>query len=155
MSKKRRFEPIFHHTRPIDKDIIIVNQSGVTATQVAPVIKTAAFPCTMTGLRWDLNFHQDAGTGLCIFQWAIVFLGEAQTVDALSLVASATLYEPEQDVLTWGIGSIQTSNETKDWRGTTKTMRKMKVGDRLVFLLRGIATETVAVLGAVQFFCKT
>ena len=102
-----------------------------------------------------MNFNQGAGTGVCIFQWAIVYAAEAQAIDTLSLTNGASLYDPEQDVLTWGISSINNNTETKQYNGTTKSMRKLKVGDRLVIVTRGIATNTTDLLGGVQFFCKT
>jgi len=74
----------------------------------------------------------------------------------------ATLYAPEQNVIAWGIGLSRTDaagttdiNVNDRWTGDSKSKRKLRIGDTLVLIVDGIATETVQTFGAVQFFCKS
>ncbi len=141
--------------RPIDKKIIVVNKDGVDATQVTTVLVTATFPCTIVGLRWNFSFIQGAGTGNCSFRWVIVLLKDGETIGTTSITDGADLYTPEQNVMTWGVGLIDNNIEHQRFDGDTKSMRKLMGGDRLVWILTGVATNTVSCRGAVQFFCKT
>ena len=154
-SKRRRVDPVFRVRRPIDKDIISVALGTIDATQSSLTLTTAVFPCTVTGLRWNFSTNQDGGTGLMAGFWAIVFLAEGQVLDTLTTTNGSSFYQPEQDVLTYGVSSIENNSETKEHEGTTKTMRKLKVGDRLVLVALGVATQTHTLRGMVQFFCKT
>ncbi len=141
--------------RPIDKKIIVVNKDGVDATQVSTVLVTATFPCTIVGLRWTFTFIQGAGTGNCSWRWAIVLLKDGETIGTTSITDGADLYTPEQNVMTFGLGLIDNNVVNQVSVGDTKSMRKLMGGDRLVFVLTGVATNTVSCRGAVQFFCKT
>ncbi len=109
----------------------------------------------MTGLRWNITVDEAAGTGLHLYNWAIVFLEESQLIDTMDQADTASFYRPEQDVLTFGGGSINGEPKSRTESGSTKSMRKMKVGDRLAFIAVGVATNTVNFRGVVQFFCKT
>jgi len=48
-----------------------------------------------------------------------------------------------------------TANTTNVFQGSTKTMRKLQRGDLLRFITLGVATNTQAVRGVVQFMCMT
>ncbi len=141
--------------RPIDKAIIAILKAGTNATQVETVLASIAFPCTLTGLRWGLTFTQDAGTATAFFYWAIVIVRDGVTVSQITTSDAATYYAPEQNCLVWGNGTIENNISTDDYIGSTKTMRKLLVGDSIQFLHKGSATNTTRVDGIIQFFCKT
>ncbi len=163
MSKRRRVSAGRAASRPIDKVIRVIAQTGVDTTQQNTVILTAAAACTMTGLLWDFTFAGDAGTvgSDHDYRWAIIRAREGATLDNLTTTDAATLYTPEQDVIAWGFGidlhhsgTIIALTSANHWTGKTKIKRKLMIGDRIMFISRGIATETVRVLGAVQLFCQ-
>ncbi len=141
--------------RPVDKQLTAINKSSVDATQVATTLVTVTFPCTIVGLRWDLDFAQDAGTGLCAGKWAIVVLRDGVTQPTIAVSDGAQFYNPEQDVMAFGSILIDNNTETKKSIGNTKTMRKMMGGDKLVWIYAGVATNTSSARGVIQFFCKT
>ncbi len=141
--------------RPVDKAIINVTKAAVAGSQVSTTLFTTTFPCTIVGLRWTITFMQDAGTGGTFINWAIIILRDGQTADTLATSDGSTLYNPEQDVMTFGVIQIDNNTETKDNTGETKTMRKMQGGDKLEFIAIGVATNTVTIRGTIQFFCKT
>ncbi len=141
--------------RPVDKLLIVVNKDTVAGSQVQTILTTATFPCTVVGLRWVITVAQDGGTTACIGEWAIIILRDGQTAGTLVLSDAGTMFQPEQDVMTWGMWNIDNNTQTKTMEGDTKTMRKLLGGDRLVFIAIGVATQTSKIQGVIQFFCKT
>ncbi len=80
----------------------------------------------------------------------------------LSTTNGGTFYEPEQDVIAFGVGtdfSTETSaaghSTALPWNNKTSSKRKFLVGDKLFFVSEGIATESHRVRGVVQIFCKS
>lgn len=143
--------------RPIDKDLINIALANVGSTQQNVALKTATFPCTITGIRWDLNIFKDGGTGHCRGFWAIVRVEDGLAANTISLTNGASAYQPEQQVLAFGTYGFADSTDVyvKD-QGNTKTMRKLMGGDSIRFIMLGIGTAgTVTVGGTIQFFCKS
>ncbi len=153
--KRLRPEGGFRTKRPTDKKIVSIGKGNMGTTNVATDLITATFPCTITGLRWNLSFAQDAGTGLAFFFWAIVIQRDGELLDIIGTTDGGSFYNPEQNVLTHGVGTIDNHSETKAVNGTTKSMRKLMGGDKYVFVARGTGTNTSRVDGQIQFFCKT
>ena len=153
MSKKRKF--VSARARPIDKILAYVKQSGVDATQVETSLISAPFPCTITGIRWEIGIAQSGGTGLAQCDMAIVVVREGNSTIAISTVNTSQFYEPEQNCLAFKTVFIHNFTQTKQWSGSTKTMRKLMVGDQIRFVMLGIATNTVNISGVVQLFCMT
>lgn len=141
--------------RPIAKELIAVNKDGVAGSQVATTLKTATFPCTVVGLRWDLTLYQDAGTGTASGRWAIILIDDGDSANTLGVTDAGTFYQPENHVMAYGFFSIDNNTRPLSIMGSTKTMRKMQDGDILQFVIVGVATNTVALRGCVQYFCKT
>ena len=162
MSKRRRTEfPVVTRSRPLAKELIAIAKDDVTSTQVVTVFLTATFPCTITGLRWDLNFLQDGGTGASAGHWCIAVVREGVTVDTLSLTDGATFFSPEANVMAFGVNlgqatpastvNLKGASET----GSTKTMRKLQTGDTLQWVFVGTTTHTQQVRGIIQFMCMS
>lgn len=131
-------------------------QLSPTASQVNTVLTTATFPCTITGLRW-VNSWASAHNARDQIAWAIVLLKENESLGNLALGNGSTLYTPEQNVLAFGvdyIGAQTASAGFGDVEGSTKTMRKLMGGDRLVFVAKSIVGQ-VDFQACVQFFCKS
>ncbi len=146
------------HKRPVDKLLIVLKKLSVDATQVTTILTTVTFPCTIVGLRWDISASTSAGTGPGEIEWAIVKVTDGDSANTMSFTDGSTLYAPEQAVMTWGVGNMPPFDKSANpinWRGDTKTMRKMMGGDQLIFIVRGEATNVADIRGAVQFFCKT
>ncbi len=150
---------VFNQRRPIDKAIINIVKIDVVAANQATVLVTATFPCTIVGLRWDISVIASAGSQLAAYVWVIVVVRDGVTASGIAKGDAATLYAPEQDVLTWGRGMCNTFALTADqpvrMTGDTKTMRKLMGGDTLQFICFGEATNKTTFEGAIQFFCKT
>lgn len=161
--KRRRtstgFVPVVNMgKRPIDKQLVVIKKDGLAGSQVSTVLSTATFPCTITGLRWGLDATQDAGaSGTAELHWAIVVVRDGNSASTLTTSDAGSLYQPEQDVLAFGTSVCHNSfdYQIQRWEGSTKTMRKMMGGDQLVFVAIGQATQTHALRGVVQFFCKS
>ncbi len=144
-----------HTKRPIDKQLKTVFHSATDATQEEVVLFTATFPCTVVGLRWSINQTQDGGTGKMQAWWAIVIVRDGESAGTLGTAVGDDTYTPEQNCLVFGASLINNNTDTSRNVGSTKTMRKFMGGDRLIFIVRGIATETTMSQGVIQFFCKT
>ncbi len=152
--KRQRTVTFSAAKRPIDKVITVINHANTTSADVNTQLYLATYPSTMTGLRWDLSFFQGSGTAVCTWVWAIIYLRQGETLDTLTFSDQVTLYEPEQSCLTWGFGIIDASTQTKRHHGSTKTMRKMQVGDTIEFIIKGVVNDGVSTRGAVQMFQK-
>ncbi len=150
--KRRRIQQT---PRPIDKALVAVANNGIGATQESStVINSVNAPCTITGLRWSIAIQQDGGTGICEGTWAIAVTYGGQVVSTMSHTDGSVFYTPESNVLAFGAWSIDNNSETKMFEGSTKTMRKLMLGDQLFLIAKGVATDTSRLFGVVQLFCK-
>ncbi len=140
--------------RAIDKKIIFVQKATIDATQETTILITATIPCTITGMRWSIDFFQDGGAGDASVVWAIVINRDGNAANTLAQTDAASVYDPEQNVMAFGTAAVINSLHTVHTEGSTKTMRKLMIGDVITFLVKGVATNTMGVRGAVQFFCK-
>ncbi len=146
--------------RPIDKQIINVDQSSVGTSQVQTDLFTATFPCTITGIRWELSNANLLTTGTPRYQWAIVLLRDGETASVMSSSNASSFYQPEQNVLSWSSGLVRDTDigggpTIKYDSGSTKTMRKLMGGDKIIFIAIASAASSLLISGSVQFFCKT
>ena len=168
MSKRRRTGVGFRvaATRPIDKSLIFVAKTAVASTQQETALITATTACTVVGLRWSIMFEGDAGTETNPhdYVWGIILVLDGDSVNNAAQADAGAFFEPEQNLLVFGVGSSrmdasgstsQVAEQNNRWDGHTKTMRKLRIGDRLLFFVKGIATETVRCRGVVQLFCKS
>lgn len=160
-SKRRRTATVDRRAkRPIDKQLKVVTATALNATQDSVDLYTTTFPSTVTGLRWVLNFERDAGTNgsLATMGWAIIILPGGGTQGTLAIANTNDLYQPEQHVLAFGSGidsQFNVGGPGLMFSGSTKSMRKLKAGDKLQFVAKGVATETFAYHGTIQFFLKS
>lgn len=143
--------------RPIDKSLINVAHD-LNTTQQSTVLTTATFPCTITGIRWALSLLGDA-SGPTTVRWAIVLVKDGNSANTMASSDGSTLYEPEQNVLAFGVKQLQDLDQGAgpgaiSWEGSTKTMRKLMGGDQLV-LITIVSTTRGDLSGVVQFFCKS
>lgn len=140
--------------RPIDKSLINIAKTLSGTTQAETVLTTATFPCTVTGLRWEINGVNDQVADE-IVRWAIILVKDGNSANAIGASDGSTFYEPEQNVLAWGVlGTHAASGPMLSVNaGTTKSMRKLMGGDRILFIVKGDANAP-KINGCVQFFCK-
>ncbi len=159
MSKRRKVGVTnFRTARPIDKQLKAIKQT-VAATQLSSLLLTVTFPCTITGLRWELSVRNDHAAVDSIF-WALVIVRDGNIASAIGVSDAADFYAPETDVLAFGNiqlapNNATTGDSTHTWNGSTKTMRKMMGGDTLQLLVDGSAAASKEFGGVVQFFCKS
>jgi len=121
------------------------------------------FPGTVVGLRWDLGAEGLATTvGTDVVFWALVVVRQGNGPGPIGVGAAAMgqFYEPEEHVMASGklLVSTQASGIRERDEGTTKTMRKMMGGDRIMLLARNVSAivnDPVAFTGVVQFFIKS
>ena len=131
----RRDVPLIRGSRrPTDKELIYISQT-FTSSNTVTTMKTATFPCTIVGLRWNFAGIHTFTTGNSIVNWIIV------------IVRDGTLTFMDADA---GFGST-----TKQVEGQTKTMRKMQQGDLLQFITISSNANAGTINGVVQFFCKS
>lgn len=143
--------------RPIDKELKFVNLTASTSV-VSTTLKTTTFPGTVVGLRWDMA-AQAAASAETVTVWAVVVVPDGEAVNTPAISDGADFYTPEQNVLAFGAFRLENATVTTDnithWEGTTKTMRKLKQGDVLAFLVFSDTASACLVDGIVQFFFKT
>ena len=165
MSKRRRvFAGRVQAPRPVDKVMTSVSLGTISATQKQAVIFTATTACTVVGLRWSLYIEGNAGTeGVPHdYGWCIIKIDDGDTANDMDFANSAKFYAPEQNVMAAGVGSNRADAASaavptmkNNWNGSSASKRKMRIGDKISFACKGIATETVRAKGLVQLFCKS
>jgi len=157
MSNKRRRTGPSRFTvakRPVDKSIINVLHDPITSSQKSTTLLTSSFPCTVTGLRWNLTWHNtDSGGGHKVW-WAIVVVRDSATASTIGTSDGGSFYKPEENVLTYGTTWLEAAGSGMT-SGTTKTMRKVAGGDTLRFIVLSSTATTTAVQGIIQLFCKS
>ncbi len=146
--------------RPTDKELIFVSQT-VTTSNVVTSMKTATFPCTLVGLRWNMVCNGIITTASSTISWIIVLVHDGNTANTISQSNGADMYTPENDVMAFGTIQVQDADLSAGgpvavhFEGNTKTMRKMRQGDILQFVTLGENANCATLRGTVQFFCKT
>lgn len=145
--------------RPIDKSLVAISKT-VNTTQSETTLVTATFPCTITGLRWEVSAVNTYATASNSLYWAIVLMKDGEAAQTIATSDGSSLYQPEQNVLVWGVDFLAEDSATVGqprrgrFEGSSKTMRKLMAGDQLkLIMLAGAAS--VGLRGCVQFFCKT
>lgn len=110
-----------------DKSTDVINRSLFTAT----------FPCTLAGLRWDINVSQYTAESTAVghIVWALYVLEDGDVYKPLSAgtynAAPVDMVKGEQAVIAWGKGTYTSyQNDISDT--STKSMRKLQQGDQLV-----------------------
>lgn len=105
-----------------------------------------------------MNFSGNTTAQANLF-WAIVIVRDGLSASTIATSDGAAMYEPEQDVLAFGVVSTADLDAgagpaVVNWEGTTKSMRKLMGGDKLQFISINPANAGV-VKGCVQLFCKS
>ncbi len=142
-------------TRPIDKNLKTFALAP-SATQVTQMLITATFPCTLTGLRWEISALEGT-VNTDLVQWGIFIVRDGEVLGTFGIGAGTDWYTPEQNVLAFNNAYLTGSANGEPefhWSGHTKTMRKMMGGDQLIFGCRSSA-NVVNFAGVIQVFCKT
>ena len=163
--KRTRTNGGYKAARPIDKALVAVTKSSLSAAQSETDIVTATGACTVTGLRWSINAYSvSAAGGLpgAHIYWALVLVPDGYSASTLSGTDAGNLYEPEQHVLAFGsVYFDSAASLTADGKmvapleGSTKSMRKLKSGDKVKFIILPTTpgNETISVRAVVQAFC--
>ncbi len=155
MQPRQQFFRTTGAKRPTDKNLVAIELTAIDGTQQNTTMTTVTFPCTIVGIRWNLTVAQGGGSGAAENYWCINVLRDGGTQKNMSTSNGATFFAPESDCLVYGVSMIDNHADTKIFEGSTKTMRKMMGGDKLILSTVGEATNTTVVRGVIQFFCKT
>lgn len=115
----------------------------------------ATQPGTITGLRWDLSFNATTAGAQCEYVWAIVKLKAGVATPQLALTDGANIASDLQSVIAFGSGIARGQLEIPEEHGSTKSMRKMYNGDKLLFIIKGFGVSSLSPRGTVQFFYRT
>lgn len=147
--------------RPIDKQINTITVEAATPNRQIELY-LANFPGTVVGLRWDLaiNNKNTSNTGSQNdVIWAIVIVPDGLNPSTIAFAADnmkGNLYQPEQNVMACGVISTTFEGGVDKDEGMTKTMRKLKVGDKLWFVAQSrVSTDNFFLTGHIQYFYKT
>ena len=132
----------------------------VSTAQLNTILKTVTFPVTVTGMRWEFSVHTGSSDVPGFIHWAIVKVQEGDTANNLSTSDASTLYAPEENVLAFGTAALEpraspSGPSTREWSGSTKTMRKLKAGDTLQWIAICNEADLATFRGVVQFFSKS
>ncbi len=159
----RRFNPnvpiVRGSRRPTDKELIFLSQNATTSN-TQTTLKTATFPCTIVGVRWDFTVTGLVTTGNPTTSWIIVIIKDGNSANTISQSNGADMYTPEANVMAFGTATnldtdATAGNTVMHITGQTKTMRKMQQGDILAFVTLCSIVTGANVKGVVQFFCKS
>lgn len=156
-TKKRKVSYISKASRrPIDKQLVCVNDSVAALTQDGVTLYTATQAKTIVGVRYSMGaFNTAAGSNQVA--WCLVIVPEGTTAGNMAIGAASNLYTPEQMVMCFGtfdlcnpqVSAFPTQEQSS---GETKTMRKIREGDTLQ--IRYYGAGTFDIFGCIQFFLK-
>ena len=150
--------------RPVEKSIITATGilgASVTAQTVSLTGTGAAGPVssamTYSGGNIQVTYWNNT-TAVTLVGFALIILRQGTTVNAPALTGSSTFYAPEQDVL-WSWYAIMPPNNispatTQVAVGKIKSMRKLKLGDAIVFVGIGSAATSVQYSALITSFFK-
>lgn len=129
-------------------------------------VYTCTYPCTISNFLVQLSvYHRTVIHRKIDFAWALIH--SRQGFDPANLFIAAdnsNFYTgPNQDILCWGFGSTcfspvpdEPENPTLvNQERTSKTSRKMKVGDRISVANICSELQGAYLQGVIQFFIKS
>lgn len=151
----------FRTKRPVDKSIKAINDTVPEDTQKKAELLVVTTPCTVTGFRWDLRLCTATNDSAASAGWALIITRAGNDPVTLNMGQNSDVYTPQQHVIASGLSLLPGPNaegvwNCKDWKGHTKTARKLMVGDKLVLIYRNTSgsVANVDVTGQVQFICR-
>lgn len=165
MSKRRRNTVAHGHgagrrsARPINKEIVGIVNTASSAAQSEQQVWITTYPATIVGIRWEMSAISNIPSTNTSW-WALVVVREGDTPNIAGLGPGTTLYKPEQDVMTWDIMTLASNTSTAGpvthhQSGSTKTMRRLQGGDKIVFITDADQVNATLYKGFFQFFIKS
>lgn len=134
-----------------DKQLVMSNLN-TNNNQVNTVLFTATYPCVIMGLIVD-GVSIGSTAALEFYGWVIVLVEQGDTLNNMSLGNGTTMYSPEQSVMCFGSG-ITNVNWGNQHHKKTKTGRKLRAGDQIVFTVASTTAVQMDHMYSVQFFLK-
>ena len=140
--------------RPVEKSLVVINATVGTAVAANTVSLTTSGSVgavgnamTYSGGHIQISYFPTTAATV-IVGFALIVLRQGTTVNSPTLTSAQTFYAPEQDVL-WSHYAVLPSNTAS--AATTvvvptakiKTMRKLKLGDAVVFVAISSALASV------------
>lgn len=158
--RARHFGPAFRVKRQVEKVLKAVNLSLTGAVQGDTPLFTATDPVTLTGLHWSVN--ADRATDATVAGgkggvWAIIISRQGIAVTSLNGTNGADVYTPEEQcIVASNYSTSPIAQGQYQWvSGSTKSMRKLKCGDTVHFIAKGLDADGDVNIGAViTFFTK-
>ncbi len=148
--------------RPIQKTWVSVVQATIGTTAQITNLGIVTVPVTIVSWRWHFNYRGDGGTSATERTLVIgCYLSRegTQLSPDIDLTDGATFAVPEENVIfaraiTFNEADIE-AGQAHTYEGFTKTMRKLKAGDRVnIFVVCSSATQTCQVNGEILLFAK-
>lgn len=155
---KPRAGPVTRTRRDLGKFLVNIYHAGTSIQHDTVLMGEAQQPGTITGLRWDIAFAGTEGSNGQgqDFAWCIYALRQSVAVPTLSLDGASALTGNLRDVIAFGSGVVVQGFAPTEEHGSTKSMRKLQRGDKLMFSFKPLgATPKVHVRGSAQFFYRT
>lgn len=141
----------FRKNHTYDKQLFNVNTTTTNSATSQSLI-TMTYPCVVMGIVVSGASISATDTVPSSVQWFLVRLEEGQTVDTISFNAAS--YQPEQEVLCFGAGVVNI-NSPLTFMVKTKTGRKLKPGDQVVFVVSStVAAKVINHCYTCQYFLK-
>ncbi len=129
---------------------------NVTTSQASRTLLTVTFPCTLKNILYNLSASTQSSTANGTLFWAVVYAGDGNTANTISITDNNVFYAPEQDVLAFGVAKMQQNDieesSVVQWQRQIKTSTSMRSGDTI----RMIAISnnpTMTLTGAIRLLC--
>ena len=138
--------------RPIDKEQAYLSGSNIGTTQDSSTLRTSTVAETYTGGHIQVSVARVSGG---VLNMVLIVIPEGLTIPSVSTTDGNPPYTPEEHVL-WA-GTLRISSSSVEQHllvGKIRSMRKMKNGDRLMFLIRGDGASVGSFSAIVTSFFK-
>ena len=146
MSEQRRAPK-----RPIEKVITMISHNAVSTTLVETQLRETASVETLIRVVGSCSVVFGANPGH--FSLAVIKVPEGYSALNVSLTDSTEFYEAPSDVL-WAVAGDIISGGIIKYDIDVKGMRKLKVGDKIIFVSRASTTDVIDLTGVLTSFYK-
>lgn len=140
--------PVVKHK--FDKQLINI-QVTTNASQSNTTLITMTYPCVIMGLIVNGTSSTVVAAVNIPYNWVVTCLEQGDTTNNIAF--NGTMYAPEQNVMAYGSGLDNTGSSDHHYI-KTKTGRKMRAGDSLVFSVASLTANAMSHNYTVQFFTK-
>lgn len=152
---KTRVFKRYNRRKSVNQKILTSVSHIISSVQVSTNIFIATQGCRVGGIRWSLSCaSQQSGNGE--YAWAIVYVPEGRNPLTLEIGTPSSantarqLYMAADNVLACGLLLIDNVLMGARTEGSSKAVRRMHEGDRIVLIMRRVDGVSIVASGAVQ-----